>query len=188
MTDIIMEFDNNILDYFSSHSFGEFPNILLKLLSWIGNYGLPWVIFAAVFLLNPKKRASGYILAFAMIAALIINNVLIKNIVARPRPLITDPSIVLLISVPSDFSFASGHAAASFAASVGISKANKYHALWSFPLAAAIAFSRIFFSAHYTSDVIAGSVIGLICGYLGIKIGPMLYNFTDKVIKKRKNQ
>ena len=48
----------------------------------------------------------------------IINNNIIKNIVQRPRPFRTFQDLQIIIPTPSEFSFPSGHSAASFAASV----------------------------------------------------------------------
>lgn len=183
-----MQFDSNIVDFFSSRSSDGFLTAVLKFLSIIGSYGIPWVFFIIVFLIKPQQRRNGIILAAAMTASLLINNVLIKNVTARLRPFVVDPTIVLSVPVPFGYSFASGHASASFAASVGISKANKLHALWSFPLAAAISFSRIYFSVHYFSDVIAGIIIGMICGYIGIKIEPIIYKLSNHLISKSKNR
>ena len=54
-----------------------------------------------------------------MMAALLVDvllcNVLIKNLVARTRPFDVNTAVQLLVAKPRDYSFPSGHTAASFA-------------------------------------------------------------------------
>ena len=47
-------------------------------------------------------------------AGFLLGNVLLKNMAARQRPCWLDPSVELLVRVPKDFSFPSGHSLVSF--------------------------------------------------------------------------
>lgn len=53
-------------------------------------------------------------------AGFLLGNVMLKNIAARQRPCWLDPSVELLVPVPKDFSFPSGHSLVSFEGAVCI--------------------------------------------------------------------
>ena len=122
---------------------------------------------AAVLLCTKKERHTGAAVAAALILDLLVCNVLLKPLVARPRPCTLNGALQLLMAAPSDYSFPSGHAAASFAA-VGALRASKSR-LWipAFVLAVVICFSRLYLYHHWPSDVLAGAVLGTVLGYAG---------------------
>lgn len=61
-----------------------------------------------------EDEKSGAIVAAALIVDLVLCNGILKNIFARTRPFDVKEGISLLITAPKDFSFPSGHTAASF--------------------------------------------------------------------------
>ena len=67
-----------------------------------------------------KTRKAGIILAGALILCLLSCNIALKNLVARPRPCWRREDLEMLIAIPKDFSFPSGHTTASFAGAVCI--------------------------------------------------------------------
>ena len=99
---------------------------------------------------RPRWRsAMGAILATQLI------NTALKAVFRRKRPALED--LPALVPVPTSLSFPSAHAATSFCA------ARAFAPLTSLPLrpvAAAVAFSRVYFGVHYPSDVVVGAVLG----------------------------
>ena len=91
-------------------------NEIMKAVTHLGDAGALWIILAAVLLAFPKTRKSGAIVAAALIVDLVLCNGILKNIFARTRPFDVKEGISLLITAPKDFSFPSGHTAASFTA------------------------------------------------------------------------
>ena len=75
-----------------------------------------WLALAAVLLLRPQTRRTGWMLLGALALETVCCNLLLKPLVARPRPFALEPGVQLLIAPPGDFSFPSGHTAAGFAA------------------------------------------------------------------------
>ena len=71
-----------------------------------------WIVLAALFLIVKKTRKEGVTLAIGLILHVIVCNVLLKNIVARPRPYTEVEGLVSLIGKLSDYSFPSGHTVA----------------------------------------------------------------------------
>jgi membrane-associated phospholipid phosphatase len=89
-------------------------------------------------------------------------NTALKALFRRKRPAQQD--LPALVPVPTSLSFPSAHAATSFCA------ARAFAPLVAVPLApvaAAIAFSRVYFGVHYPSDVLVGAGVGaLVAGAL----------------------
>jgi len=137
-------------------------------ISWLGNNGLVWCVMTIFLLLRPKTRYCGVVCAAALLLSLLFCNVLLKNLIARPRPYDMLPWLQPLIPPLADFSFPSGHASSSFAAAVALALAGpgKKWAIPAFTLALLICFSRMYVGVHYPSDVLGGLLIGSLCGHI----------------------
>lgn len=139
--------------------------------SRLGNAGMVWIFLTLLLLLFPKTRRSGAILAAALLIDIIVCNGILKNMVGRIRPCDVNRSVALLVPRPDDYSFPSGHTAASFAAVSAL-----YHSgakkLWkaALPLAVLIAFSRMYLYVHYPTDILGGIVVGAAAGWAGYQL------------------
>lgn len=153
---------------------------ILAFITSLGNAGIIWIVLAVVLLILPKTRKTGIIVAAALLMDLILCNLILKNLVARVRPYDVNTAIAILIKKPLDFSFPSGHTAASFAAMTALFLA-KMKKAWiaALVLAVLIAFSRLYFYVHYPTDVLGGAVVGILSGIIG-------YTIVEKIDKHRK--
>lgn len=84
--------------------------------SSLGNKGAVWIALAVVLLAFPKYRRLGAVVACALVLDLVACNLVLKPLVARPRPCDINTALDYLIARPHGWSFPSGHTAASFAA------------------------------------------------------------------------
>ena len=143
----------------------------MQLITHLGDAGIIWIILTIVMLLIPKTRKSGVIMAAALIVDVILCNVILKNLIARVRPYDVNTAVQLLVAKPKDFSFPSGHTAASFASVTALYLAGEKK-LWKIALVLAvlIAFSRLYLYVHYPTDVLGGIITGAIAGYIGYKL------------------
>lgn len=134
----------------------------------LGNAGIIWIILAAVLLIYPKTRKTGIIVAAAY---LILCNVILKNLIARTRPYDINTAVQIIIAKPHDYSFPSGHTAASFASVAALYLAGAKKG-WKIAgvLAVLIAFSRLYFYVHFSTDVLGGIVFGILSGVIGYEI------------------
>lgn len=140
---------------------------VMVFISSLGNAGAIWIILAAVLLIWPKYRRVGVILALALVIDLLVCNVMIKPIVARPRPYDLNTAMEYLIARPHGWSFPSGHTAASFASAAALYLGRfPYWAVF-LVLAVLIAFSRLYLYVHFPTDVLGGVIVGALCGVLG---------------------
>ena len=134
----------------------------------LGDAGMIWILLCIVLLLMPKTRKSGIILLAGLLADLLICNVILKPVVQRIRPFDVMTEIELLVKRPLDYSFPSGHTAASFTSVMALYLAGEKK-LWKLALVLAvlIAFSRLYLYVHYPTDVLGGVIIGVVSGALG---------------------
>lgn len=126
----------------------------------LGDKGQFWVLLAAVFLVFKKTRKMGMTMAVSLFLGLLLGNICLKNLIARPRPCWVQ-EVEMLLSVPRDFSFPSCHTMASFEGAAGIWFYNRRWGALALLLAALIGFSRMYVFVHFPTDVLAGAVLGI---------------------------
>ena len=163
---------------------------VMCLITSLGNAGIIWILLTIALLINPKirrrkdgtacrlfgesGRRSGCILLAALILDLILCNGILKNLFHRVRPYDIRTSIELLVKRPLDYSFPSGHTAVSFAAASAAWFMKKRKTGVAFgAVACLIAFSRLYLYVHYPTDVLAGAVIGILCGAAASRLTEM---------------
>ncbi|MCI6138452.1 MAG: phosphatase PAP2 family protein [Clostridiaceae bacterium] len=142
---------------------------LLVFVTSLADKGWLWLLLGSVLFAVPKTRRLGGCMLVSMGIGALLGNVLLKNIVARPRPCWLEPSVQLLIHSPKDFSFPSGHTLVSFEGAVSIYLFNKKWGLPACMLALLIAFSRLYLFVHFPTDVLAGAAMGTVIAYCVFK-------------------
>lgn len=160
------QLDLMILDWIQAHLRCGFLDFLMPLVTMLGEVGIIWILLALVLLARKDTRPLGLAVAAALAVDVLLCNVIIKPLVARPRPF-TLREVALLVPPPKDFSFPSGHTAASFAAVGALWREKSRLRVPALALAIAIALSRLYLYVHYPSDVFAGLLLGLACGFAG---------------------
>lgn len=139
---------------------------LMVFITHTGDAGWLWILIAIGFTLSKKYRRCGIAMLLALIACLLIGNVLLKHLIARARPCWVDQSIRLLIENPKDFSFPSGHTLAAFGAAATAFLSHKKEGLLLLLWASLIAFSRLYLFVHYPTDVLVSVVLGILIAYV----------------------
>lgn len=143
-----------------------FLDKLMIFVSTIGNAGIIWIILGIVLCFFKKSRRTGFMVLVSLLVGFIIGNLILKNVIARPRPCWVDTSVNMLIAIPKDYSFPSGHTLSSFTAATAVFLNNKKFGIPLIILAAIIGFSRMYLFVHYFTDVLAGAAIGILVAYL----------------------
>ncbi len=132
----------------------------------LGDLGFIWLIGASYLKFIKKQPKQAYLVLISLIITTIIVELLLKEVVQRPRPFITHEMIESYFISPSGYSFPSGHAASSFAASVMLYLTKYKYSKLALVLASLIAFSRLVLQVHYPSDVLFGMIVGSSVAYL----------------------
>lgn len=167
----VQNLDGEILLQIQQHLRTDMLTPLMKFVTFLGNGGWFWILCAVVLLAIPKTRKTGYAAVLSLIFGVIVTNLLLKNIVARPRPFAEIEALIPLIAKPTDFSFPSGHTTASFAvALVMLRMLPKKIGIPAVVLAALVAFSRLYLGVHYPTDVLVGFVVALVGSLLAVWI------------------
>jgi undecaprenyl-diphosphatase len=178
----LLSFDFTILNFIYDHFRSGILDILMPIITTLGSGGMIWIALAIVLLISRRYRNAGIAIVIALVLDVIVCNVILKPLVARIRPFDLNTAVQLLIARPTDYSFPSGHTAASFAATSALYFCQQRFWKPALVLAILISFSRLYLYVHYPSDVLAGAVLGIIIGYLGVRVAA----FCEKFWKQRK--
>ena len=160
-------FEIRILDWIQTLRTGA-GDTFFSLVTHLGDAGVFWILLCVALLCVKKTRRAGVAMAVALVCDLLLCNVLLKPRVHRIRPYDVNPAIVPIVRKPTDFSFPSGHSAASFAGAAAIFFSGRKKAgIAALVLAAVVALSRLYLYIHYPTDVLGGAAVGVLCGWLG---------------------
>jgi len=163
MLTYINTIDQTILFFIQGFHYPVLDKIMIIATSW-GNMGFIWLAMAGIMTSNKKTRSIGLITLATLILGAIVSEGILKHLIQRPRPYTDFPSIQMLVDKVTSYSFPSGHATSSFAAAYVLSRYLKKYAPVFWTMACAIAFSRIYLFMHYPTDIVAGIILGLLCG------------------------
>ena len=133
---------------------------VMAFLSDIGNAGILWIALSVLFMIPKKTRTTGFQMMLSIIITFVIGNLILKNVIMRARPCQIDETVALLVAMPSDYSFPSGHSMNGFAASIALLCNDKKLGIPAVILASLIAFSRLYHFVHFPTDVMVGILIG----------------------------
>ena len=149
-------------------------------ITYLGNAGLFWIALSVLLLFFKNQRKLGLTCGLSLVLDLLSVNIFIKKVVARTRPYEVIEGLTKIIGEQSDYSFPSGHTAASFAvATVLLMRAPKKLSVPMFILACLISLSRLYVGVHYPTDILGGAIIGALCGILAVYV-------VDLICKKCK--
>ncbi len=140
----------------------DFMDFFMTAISKIGNGGAVWIVMALILLSMKKYRRLGLEIAVGLIAGLILGNIVLKNLIARPRPCWIFDNIDMLIAIPKDFSFPSGHTLASFTSAFILLAADKQMGIPALIVAILMALSRIYLFVHFPTDILGGIALSFI--------------------------
>ena len=175
-----MNIELSILDWIQTlHT--PFLDKIMVFITRLGDAGIIWIVLSIVLLLIPKTRKSGAVMVAALVVDVLLCNIVLKNLVARTRPYDVNTGVHLLVAKLHDYSFPSGHTAASFASVTTLYLAGEKKLLkFALVLACLIAISRLYLYVHYPTDVLGGVLVGIAAGYGGYRVVKALERYKKE--------
>ena len=196
LNSLAVSFDLPILEWIQANLQSGFMDTIWPIITLFGDAGIFWMIWATLLLFIPKYRRIGLGMWFALALGLLICNITLKPLVGRMRPYDfqikelgkTWNDILaggeLLVELPHDFSFPSGHTIASFEAATVLLINSPAMGIPAMILAVLIAFSRMYLYVHYPTDVIFSIFAGILFAFIGNLLAKKVP--LDKIFKKGK--
>ncbi len=192
MFDSFLDFDLSVFRWIQGiHN--DFLDAVMVGITTLGNAGIIFIVLGLTLLFTKKYRKAGFAVIVALLVMLLCNDLLLKELFARPRPFNlfeADPERYVvwgneyiypeLISRPTSYSFPSGHTASAFAAAFALLWHNRKLGIPTTIFAAVMGFSRIYVQVHYCSDVIGGVISGAISALIAVVIVRYLYPTAEK--------
>ena len=164
-------FEGGFLLFIQEHLRTPVLDGIMRFITHLGDVGAIWIAFTLLLLFIPRTRKAGIVCAAALIVNLLLTNIALKNIIQRIRPYDVMDSLKILVKAEHDFSFPSGHTAASFAGAWAMRRTlPKKCWIPAIILAALISLSRLYVGVHYPTDVIAGVIVGIFAAEVSFRI------------------
>ena len=198
LNSLAVSFDLPILDWIQANLQSGFMDTIWPIITVFGDAGIFWMVWATLLLFIPKHRRTGLGMWFALFLGLVICNITLKPLVGRIRPYDfqieelgkTWSDILaggeLLVELPHDFSFPSGHTIASFEAATVLLINSTAMGIPAMILAVLIAFSRMYLYVHYPTDVIFSVFAGILFAFIGNMLAKKVPLEKIKFLKKGK--
>ena len=157
---------------------------LMKLITLLGEKGLLLILAALVLMLFSRTRKTGVCIFGAIACGAILTNFILKDWVARPRPLTLSPYLQwaqALGVIEDGFSFPSGHVTAATAGLAGLCfiRGRK----WIVPSVVWVllmGLSRNYLMAHFPSDVLFAVLVGLLAAAIAYAITQLLFRLLEE--------
>ncbi len=178
----LIQFDEQLFHLINSGMSNSFFDAIMPY--WRSKFlWVPLYVFLISFLLINFKKAGLYVLMGVFLTIGVsdfVSSKVIKKSVKRDRPCNTvhiAPEMELRVHCGGGYSFTSSHATNHFALATFlvmiIGPFFKWIRIPLFLWAASIAFGQIYVGVHYPMDILAGSIVGILLGFLTTKFYQM---------------
>ena len=166
--------ERSTIHFYVNQFHADWADTLFKYVTHLGD----GAIFAlAIPLAFVKNLRWFFVVACTAVIVLLVTAILKQWLfqgLPRPSLFLGEENLYLVpgVKMHTMNSFPSGHTTAAFAFYFVLCflLANKLGSFLLFVLAALVGFSRIYLSQHFLIDVMAGAMLGLICGYFAIAL------------------
>ncbi|MBR3623602.1 MAG: phosphatase PAP2 family protein [Selenomonadaceae bacterium] len=166
----ILSLDKSIMLFVQEYIRCDAITLPVIFITHLGDKGLIWIVLVGILLALKNTRQIGKYAALSLVLCGAVGN-LIKNLAMRPRPFLEIEELMPLVTRPDSYSFPSMHTACAFAVTLVALKMGE--GKWRYLLltfAVIVSLSRIYVGVHYTSDVLAGFLLGALSSYVAVKL------------------
>lgn len=176
MLEKLVQWDREAFIYLNNMGVDQYDGFWSAITSFSNWTPFFLLLIFLLFFRNHREQGFWMLLAFSsMLTVLTIVIFTTKELVGRLRPNNDETinSLIRIVQQPTDYSFFSGHAASSFSiATLAVLFLRKrfgfIHLIWLYPLL--FSFSRIYLGVHYPSDIIVGTLVGMLLAFIFYKL------------------
>ena len=140
-------------------------DLLMPILTNLDYWRIPFLLLAISLVVFGKKR--GRIAVLLLIVGITLSdqvcNSLLKPLVGRARPCNVLENVRLLVNCTKAYSFPSSHATNIFTGMLLLSYVYPKLKIGLLTAAALVAYSRVYVGVHYPFDILAGTILGILC-------------------------
>lgn len=108
MPEWLMAMDGGVLLWIQDNLRGLLDPVV-RAYTHLGDAGMLWIILTVLLLIPRRTRKAGAVSAIALLLSLLCTNVVLKHLVARPRPWLDVAGLIPLVAEHDPNSFPSGH-------------------------------------------------------------------------------
>jgi undecaprenyl-diphosphatase len=160
-------------------------DFLMPVLTNLDYWRIPFVLLAILLLVFGQKRGRIAVLLLVLGITLsdqVCNN-LLKPLVGRVRPCNVLDNVHLLVNCTRSFSFPSSHATNIFTGTILLSFVYPKLRIALIGVAVLVAYSRVYVGVHYPFDVVAGTILGVVCALTIIGLDRLLARRFPRVFR-----
>ena len=182
MIENLINIDFSVAERFLNGAGSPVLDKIMIFITSLGDAGALWIACGVILLIFKKTRTCGVALLFSLAISFLISQLVLKELVDRPRPFTVIKGAELLIAIPHGSSFPSAHTVTAFASAMSIFCFNKLYGSLALVLSTVIGFSRIYLGVHFVSDVVCGAVLGIVLGFI---LTRMLFFKKDSEVEQK---
>ena len=172
--------------HFFSRFLGFILTPLAKLMTLLGEGGVIFFALAVVLACFSKTRKTAVCLFGSVCCGALITNIILKDLVARPRPFDAVPLFRewwMAVGAPAEdsFSFPSGHVTSAAAGMTALCRAKgKKYVKPTVIVVLVMMVCRNYLMVHYPSDTLFGAIIGVASAFIAWEITKLIYRFMEE--------
>ena len=153
----LARFDHRLFWYLHLRLARGWLDRFMRVYTHLGGFGSTVGTSSLLLAMGGEMRRAGLAALTALVTSHLVVR-LLKRHTERPRPYLVLADSRSVVAPLPDYSFPSGHTAASFALATVVAVG----------AAILVGLSRTYLGHHYPSDVLAGAVIGMLFAYLSL--------------------
>ena len=170
MWDALNEFELSLMNSLNSAISGEVMDLFLSFMLFLERGALVWILLTVLLLFDKRFRRAGYMTSLGLGISLLVAFVILKPVFGRLRPLEFIEGYAIIFPIPETYSFPSSPVTIAFAYTAVLWNNVKMLRVPLVLLSAFIALAEIYVYFSYFSDVVAGVVLGALCGIITVRL------------------
>ncbi len=179
----VMDGDHNYFKHINQEWTNSWFDSFMPYITDFRKAGL-WILLGLAIMIY-KKRLKIIPILIGCIIAVGLSDVfaarVVKPLVQRGRPEVTEKNVRLLVPSQKSYGFPSNHAANTFAAGFFLAAAYPSMGLIAIAIAIIVSYSRVYVGVHFPLDVIFGGLIGLIFAALVYQFYVLYLSLIDPI-------